>query len=70
MPILKVGARLRSSVCNTEVMVIAAPDTDIELRCGGASMVDLESQPEPGVRLKPPCAGRRANSSRLRARQG
>ncbi len=57
MPILKVGARLRSSVCNTEVMVIAAPDTDIELRCGGASMVDLESQPEPGVRLDPDAKG-------------
>jgi hypothetical protein len=37
---LKAGARLRSSVCNTEVMVIAAPG-ELDLQCGGASMVDV-----------------------------
>ncbi len=57
MPSLKAGGRLRSSVCNTEVMVIAAPDADVELCCGGASMVDLESQPEPGASLDPDAKG-------------
>ena len=57
MPSLKAGERLRSSVCNTEVMVIAAPDADVELCCGGASMVDLESQPEPGASLDPDAKG-------------
>ena len=57
MPSLKAGGRLRSSVCNTEVMVIAAPDADVELCCGGASMVNLESQPEPGASLDPDAKG-------------
>ncbi len=37
---LKAGARLRSSVCNTQVMVIAAPG-ELDLQCGGAPMVDV-----------------------------
>jgi len=40
MPRLKVGTRLKSSVCATEVMVVAAPaDQDIDVRCGGAPML-------------------------------
>ena len=35
---LKTGTRLGSSVCNAEVMVISAPDGDINLTCGGAPM--------------------------------
>jgi hypothetical protein len=54
---LKAGRRLRSAVCKTEVMVIAAPDADVELRCGGAPMVDLESQPQPGASLDPDAKG-------------
>ena len=37
---LKTGARLKSTVCNGEIMVVSAPDDDIEVTCGGASMVD------------------------------
>jgi hypothetical protein len=36
---LKVGSRLRSAVCSTEVMVVAAPKDDIDLTCGGSPMV-------------------------------
>ena len=40
MPSLSAGRRLKSAVCTTEIMVIAAPDGDVELSCGGASMVE------------------------------
>jgi hypothetical protein len=35
----KPGARLRSAVCATEVVVIAAPAADIVIRCGGAPLL-------------------------------
>ncbi|MCZ6616998.1 MAG: hypothetical protein O7E57_02605 [Gammaproteobacteria bacterium] len=37
---LKVGQRLKSTVCTTEIMVIAAPAGEIQLSCGGAQMTD------------------------------
>jgi hypothetical protein len=57
MASLKAGRRLRSAVCSTEVMVIAAPEADVELRCGGAPMIDHESQPEPGATPDPDAKG-------------
>jgi hypothetical protein len=36
---LKAGTRMRSAVCKSEVMVIAAPATDVALNCGGAPMI-------------------------------
>ncbi len=41
MAALKAGTRLKSAVCDTQVMVIAAPDGDTDLTCGGAPMVDV-----------------------------
>jgi len=41
MPRIRPGSRLRSAVCATEVMVVAAPDADVDLRCGGAPMLDI-----------------------------
>jgi hypothetical protein len=35
---LKVGSRLKSAVCTTEVMVVKAPADDVALTCGGAPM--------------------------------
>ena len=40
---IKAGSRLKSGVCDTQVMVIAAPDGDLDLTCGGASLVDVAS---------------------------
>ncbi len=37
---LKPGSRLKSSVCDTELIVVKAPDGDMEITCGGAPMVD------------------------------
>jgi len=39
MATLKVGTRLKSAVCNTEVMVVGAPPDDVEIQCGGAAML-------------------------------
>jgi hypothetical protein len=49
---LKVGARLRSAVCATEVMVVAAPEGDVALSCGGAPLVDIAAEP-PGGSISP-----------------
>ena len=35
---LAAGKRLKSTVCNTEIMVIVAPGDDVDLTCGGAPM--------------------------------
>jgi hypothetical protein len=37
---LKTGARLKSAVCDGEVMIVKAPAGDIDLTCGGVAMVD------------------------------
>jgi len=40
---LKAGARLKSQVCETQVIVVRAPQGDVELSCGGAPMVPLDA---------------------------
>jgi len=40
------GSRLRSSVCDVEVIVIKAPAEAVDLRCGGVAMVPID-QPRP-----------------------
>jgi hypothetical protein len=34
-----VGTRLASTVCDTEIIVIRAPADEVDLECGGATMV-------------------------------
>jgi hypothetical protein len=36
---LKTGARLKSAVCDGEIMVVTTPGGDIALTCGGAVMI-------------------------------
>ncbi len=36
---LKPGARFKSAVCETEVVVIAAPEGELQVTCGGVSML-------------------------------
>jgi hypothetical protein len=36
---LKAGARFKSAVCDTQVMVIKAPAGEFALSCGGAEMI-------------------------------
>jgi hypothetical protein len=45
---LKAGTRMKSAVCATEVMVIAATTGDLDVTCGGASMVGHTETAEGG----------------------
>lgn len=36
---LKVGEKLRSTACTTEMIVVRAPGADVDLRCGGHAVV-------------------------------
>jgi hypothetical protein len=38
MSVLKLGAKYRSAVCDTQIMVIRTIPEPLDLRCGGASM--------------------------------
>lgn len=50
MPQMKPGTRLRSAVCATEVMVVAAPkDMAVDLCCGGQPMLDVSAEPAGGT---------------------
>jgi hypothetical protein len=43
---LKPGSRLQSQACDTQVIVVRAPATDIDLQCGGHAMVAVGSAGE------------------------
>lgn len=47
---VKVGVRLRSQVCATEVIVVKAAE-GAALNCGGFPMVDLAQPPSPELTL-------------------
>ncbi|RLQ21122.1 hypothetical protein DWB85_14440 [Seongchinamella sediminis] len=46
---MKAGTRMKSAVCATEVMVIAAPGGEIDVTCGGASMIGSADTAEGGT---------------------
>ena len=46
---LKPGARFRSAVCETEVVVIKAPAGAVDLRCGGHPVVPIGEEPPVGL---------------------
>ena len=50
---LNVGARLRSAVCTTEVIVVAAPARDLGIFCGGAPMLGPGEEASNGATLEP-----------------
>jgi hypothetical protein len=52
MATLKAGARFKSAVCDTQVMVIKAPAGDFDLRCGGAEMLAPAASAPAGVALQ------------------
>ena len=46
---LKAGSRLKSTVCDAQVMVIAAPAGALALTCGGAPLVEMTAQAAKGA---------------------
>lgn len=46
---LTVGTRLRSAVCDTEAIVVAAPAGDLVLTCGGVPMIGLDEEAPAGA---------------------
>lgn len=50
---LKPGSRWASAVCATEVVVVRSPAGDVDLRCGGTSMVTHGAQPSDGISIDP-----------------
>ncbi len=53
---LKPGVRLRSVVCTTEVVVIAASDAALTVACGGVAMIGEKETPPEDVTLDPALA--------------
>jgi hypothetical protein len=45
----KVGTRLRSAVDTTEIIVVKAPADDVDLRCGGAPMLEAGAESPGGT---------------------
>ena len=52
MAILKPGMRLRSQVDNTELIVIRAPDTEMDVRLGSHPVIDIAAEPTHGLKLE------------------
>lgn len=48
-----VGARFRSSVDDTQVVVIRAPAAPVIVTCGGHPLVPIEVEPPPGLTITP-----------------
>ena len=53
---LKAGSRWRSAVCDTEVVIVRAPEGTPTLECGGAPMVPHDAE-RPGGNVDPAHAG-------------
>jgi hypothetical protein len=53
MAMFKAGSRLKSVVCNSELMLIVAPDRDLVLTCGGVAVIELGGESPAGVALDP-----------------
>jgi hypothetical protein len=46
---LKAGQRLASTVCDAEVVVVKAPEGDVEVGCGGAPMIEVGQEVQRGT---------------------
>jgi hypothetical protein len=54
---MKPGIRLRSAVCDTEVIVIKTGAQSLVLECGGSPMVEAGTQPARRSKLDPRLSG-------------
>ena len=48
---LKPGLRLKSAVCNAEVVIVRPPNQAVVLECGGHPMLPLAAEKPPGVAI-------------------
>ena len=48
---IKVGSRYRSQVCETELIAVRTVPGDLDLTCGGHPVIELKSEPTPGLTL-------------------
>jgi hypothetical protein len=54
---LRAGSRLKSAVCETQVIVVRAPKAAVDLWCGGHLMVSIDASPPPAPEIDPDHAG-------------
>lgn len=50
---IKNGTRLKSQVCDTQVIIVKTGESLDALRCGGVSMIPVDQQPPDGLDLDP-----------------
>jgi len=50
---LRPGQKLRSAVCDAQVVVVKAPSGDVELGCGGAPLLDDRQESDGAAGLDP-----------------
>jgi hypothetical protein len=50
---LKAGAKLKSAVCDTQLMVVKAPAGEYDIRCGGVEMLAGTATAPAGAQLDP-----------------
>lgn len=51
--LLKAGAKLRSAVCDTQVIVVKAPTVEVDLGCGGSPLLGDGDEAPAGAVLDP-----------------
>src|SRR4051812_8590033 len=50
---LRPGQKLRSAVCDAQVVVVRSPSVPVDLRCGGAPLVEEGQEPPMAAELDP-----------------
>lgn len=48
---LRPGQKLHSAVCDTQVVVVRAPASEVEVGCGGSPLLDDGQEPDGGAEL-------------------
>lgn len=49
--VLKAGTRLKSAVCDTQIMVLRVPSVALEIGCGGHPMLTMQETAPTGLAL-------------------
>ncbi|HEX8803991.1 MAG TPA: hypothetical protein VF743_07350 [Acidimicrobiales bacterium] len=50
---LRPGQKLRSAVCDAQVVVVRAPGTPVDVGCGGAPLLADDEEPDGAAELDP-----------------